>query len=210
MSIPMIRIAGLLAAALLTSCASLTGKSDPFAIYSPRLSAAPSTAGAPVAWQLAIDTPLTSSALDSNRIVVMPSPGVLQIYPAARWRDPAPQLLRGLVVEGFERSGRILGVGAATAGLHADIGLSIDLRAFQAEIDTGGARAVVRFQASLLDFATNRVFATRSFEASAPAASSDVAGLFPAFEAALDQVVPHLVDWTLAEGEKRRPPAAGP
>jgi cholesterol transport system auxiliary component len=201
MSLP-IRIAGLLAACLLTSCASLTGKTEPFAIYAPQLGTAPAS-GPAVDWQLAIDTPLASSAIDSTRIAVMPTPGVLQIYPAARWRDPAPALVRSLIVEGFERSGRILGVGAA-ADLRADLGLTLELRAFQAEIGTGGARAVVRLQASLVDFSSNRVFAARTFEAASPAAASDMTAMFPAFQASLDQVVPQLVDWTLAEGERQR------
>lgn len=201
MSLPT-RIAGLLAACLLASCASLTGKTDPFAIYSPQLRATPGS-GQPVDWQLAIDTPLASGAIDSTRIAIMPSPGVLQIYPAARWRDPAPALVRGLIVEGFERSGRILGVGA-TAGLRAEVGLTLELRAFQAEVGPDGARAVVRLQASLVDYSSNRVFAARSFEAITPAQSPAITAMFPAFEAALDQVVPQLVDWTLAEGQRQR------
>lgn len=202
MSLP-IRIAGLLlAACLLASCASLTGKTEPFAIYAPQLESAPTT-GPAVDWQLSIDTPLASSAIDSTRIAVMPTPGVLQIYPAARWRDPAPVLLRGLIVEGFERSGRILGVGAA-AGLRADLGLTLELRAFQAEIGAEGARAVVRLQASLIDYSDNRVVAARTFEAASPAAGSDMTAMFPAFETSLDTIVVQLVDWTLAEGERRR------
>lgn len=201
MSLP-IRIAGLLAACLLTSCASLTGKTEPFAIYAPQLKTEPAS-GPAVDWQLAIDTPLASSAIDSTRIAVMPTPGVLQIYPAARWRDPAPVLLRGLIVEGFERSGRILGVGAA-AGLRADFGLTLELRALQTEIGPGGARAVARLQASLIDYASNRVVAARTFEAAAPAAGSDMPAAFPAFETALDTIVVQLVDWTLTEGERRR------
>ncbi|HUD42667.1 MAG TPA: ABC-type transport auxiliary lipoprotein family protein [Dokdonella sp.] len=201
MSLP-IRLAGLLAACVLTSCASLTGNTEPFAIYAPQLRTA-AAAGPAVDWQLAIDTPLANSAIDSTRIAVMPTPGVLQIYPAARWRDPAPALLRGLIVEGFERSGRILGVGAA-AGLRADFGLTLELRALQAEIGADGTRAVVRLQASLINYASNRVVAAHTFETAAPAAGSDMTAAFPAFETALDTIVVQLVDWTLAEGERRR------
>ena len=147
-----------------------------------------------------VETPLASDTLDTARMLVMPTPGVIEVFPAARWRDPAPALLRSLVVQGFEGSGRIVGVGSAASGLHADLALAMDLRDFQLEVGSGGPHAAVRFQARLLDYATNRVLATRAFAAQAPAAGSDAASAFAAFEVALDTVVPELVDGTLEQG----------
>ena len=42
----------------------------------------------------------------------MPTPGVIEVYPQARWRDPAPDLLRSLIVQAFDHDGRIGGVSA--------------------------------------------------------------------------------------------------
>ncbi|HEY6942302.1 ABC-type transport auxiliary lipoprotein family protein [Dokdonella sp.] len=197
-----LRVPALLLALPLAACSSLFNvQCTPFTIYSPKLAApAAQAATARVDWQLAVETPLASDALDTVRIVVMPSPGVIEVYPGARWSDSAPALLRNLIVQGFERSGRIAGVGSSASGLRADYALGIALHDFQLEMD-GAAHAVIRLQARLLDYTTNRVLATQAFSAEAPAAGHDAAAAFAAFETALNQLVPQLVDWTLREGE---------
>ena len=90
------RIATLAVLVLVGACASLT-KKEPFTTYSPRYTPPPAaTTGAPVGWQLSIDTPLASDALDSTRMLVMPSPGALETYKGGRWADTAPLVLRTL------------------------------------------------------------------------------------------------------------------
>lgn len=196
-----VAVAALLLATL-GGCASLLNvQRTPFTIYAPRYTAT-ATPGPKVDWQLVVETPLSSDTLDSARIQVMPSPGVLEVFPAARWRDPAPALLRGLVVQGFDQSGRIVGVGSAASGLRADVALALDLRDFQLEMRDGAAHAVVGFQASLLDYTSNRVLATKAFAADVPAAGADAASAFVAFQSALNTIIPQLVDWTLGEGSR--------
>jgi cholesterol transport system auxiliary component len=208
---PRPRLIVLLLPLLLAGCGSLLSvKPAPFTTYSPRYEAnAAAAAGPRVGWQLAVETPLASDALDTSRMLVMPSPGVIEVFPNARWRDPAPALLRGLLVQGFEQSGRIVGVGSAASGMSADYALALDLRDFQLELRDGAPHAVIRFQARLLDYTTNRVLASQAFAADAPASTADAAGAFVAFEAALDTIVPQLVDWTLREGERRHAERGG-
>lgn len=196
------RLPALLLSLPLAACSSLLNvQRTPFTIYSPKLAApAQAAPAARVDWQLAVETPLASDALDTVRIVVMPSPGVIEVFPGARWSDSAPAMLRNLVVQGFENSQRITGVGSSASGLRADYALAITLHDFQLEID-GGTRAVIRLQARLLDYTTNRVLAAQALSAEAPAQGSDAAAAFAAFEAALNQLVPGLVAWTLREGE---------
>lgn len=185
---------------LLGACSSLLNvQRTPFTIYSPQY-AGSRTEGAAVPWQLVVETPLASDTLATSRMLVMPSPGVIEVFPGARWSDTAPALLRDLAVRGFEDSGRIVGVGSAVSGLRADYSLALDLRAFQLEIADGAPRAAVRFQARLLDYTSNRVLAARAFVAEEPASGSDAASAFAAFQLALDRVVAELVDWTLASG----------
>ncbi|MEO8011626.1 MAG: ABC-type transport auxiliary lipoprotein family protein [Dokdonella sp.] len=187
--------------ALLSACAALGGKQTPFAIYSPRLAPAAVTAStASVSWQLLVESPRASDALDSTRIAVMSAPGVLEVFPAARWRDPAPRLLRSLIVQAFDESGRIVGVSGSTSGLSADYTLAIELRDFQAEVDGDALSAVIRLHAKLFDPRANRIVATRRFDVSTPAAGNDVAAAVNAFEQALDELLPQLVDWTLQTG----------
>jgi cholesterol transport system auxiliary component len=200
-----LRVSLLLLALPLAACSSLLSvQRTPFTIYSPKLDApAQSASGPRVDWQLAVETPLASDALDTVRIVVAPRPGVIEVYPAARWSDSAPALLRNLIVQGFENSQRIVGVGSSASGLRADYALSIVLRDFQLEVD-GGAHASIRVQARLLDYTSNRVLATQAFTAQAPSSGSDAASAFIAFQTALNEIVPALVEWTLHEGEARR------
>ncbi len=195
-------IAAIVLPAVLAGCSSLLDvKRQPFTIYSPQLEPAAATRMAAVDWQLVVETPLASDTLDTARMLVMPSPGVLEVFPGARWSDPAPALLRSLVVEGFEHSGRIAGVGSAASGMRADYALAIELRDLQLEIPQG-PRAVVRFQARLLDYTSNRVLAARGFEARQPAAGTEASQAFLAFQAALNQAVAEVVDWTLREGSR--------
>ena len=195
---------------LSAGCSTLLNvQRQPFTVYSPSL-AAPSAASADpgVNWQLIVETPLASATVDTARMLVMPTPGVLQVFPSARWRDPAPALMRSLIVQGFDNSGRIVGIGSAASGLRADYALTIELRDFQLEAQNGAPRAAVRFQASLLDYASNRVLATQAFAVQSPAAGADAASAFSAFETALNTIIPQLVDWTLREGSLAREASA--
>lgn len=186
---------------LLTGCSALGGKHTPFTVYSPQLELAKGDSSAePIRWQLLVDTPRTSAALDTNHIAVMPSAGMIEVYPASRWRDPAPILLRSLIVLAFDNDGRIGGVSAADAGLSGDYALSMELRGFQVEMSGADARAVVRLTAKLFDHTNNRIVATRAFESVAPSASSAVGDAVKAFEQALDDMLPELVTWTIEQG----------
>ncbi|HET9034479.1 MAG TPA: ABC-type transport auxiliary lipoprotein family protein [Dokdonella sp.] len=191
------------ASLLLGACAALSGKHASFAVYAPQLhlnAAADDAAATKIRWQLLVDTPHASAALDTTRIAVMTRPGVLEVYADARWRDPAPAMLRSLIVQAFDKDGRVGGVSAIDSGLNGDYSLSMDLRDFQIELVDGSARAAIRFTARLFDYRSNRIVSSRSFEAEVAAAGSDIASAMVAFEQALDQLMPEVVDWTVQQG----------
>lgn len=194
-------LACLLLALGVAGCATLGGPVDHYAIYAPAYTAPPREATAsPVDWQLAIPMPDSSRALDSTRIFVMSAPGMLETLPGARWNSPLPALLQGLVIDAFRDSGRITGVGASTSILRADYALAIDINRFFIEVRDGSPRASIEIYAALQDLATNRVVAGRTFDAQAPATSTSGADPLIAFEAAIDRLLPEVVDWTFANG----------
>ncbi len=204
----MSRLLAVTASLLLGSCTALTGKHDSFVIYAPQLHTIPasdSMATSKIDWQLLVNTPRASEALDSRRIAIMTSPGVFEVYPAARWRDPAPAMLRSLLIQAFDQDGRIGGVSAIDSGLNGDYSLSMDLRDFQIELVDGSAQAAIRFTAKLFDRRSNRIVASQSFSEEAPAASSDVASATDAFTSALDLLMPKVVAWTIEKGQANRP-----
>ncbi len=213
MTIPQRFACLLVPVALLAGCSTLGGKREPYTTYVPRYTApAAATDAQAVDWQLAIELPLTSAALDSRRIAVMPHPGVLEVYKNARWRDAPPALLQSLLVQAFEDSARIVGVGTSASGLRADYALGMELRDFAAEYLDGAPHAVIRLNVKLLDYTSNRVLAARTFERSESMGGAEAADAAGAIERALDDLLPEIVEWTLGEGEAnwRQRPATPP
>ena len=200
--LPRLRLScALLLPLLLAGCNILgTRSSEPVVSYAPSLDL-PSLPGPPVEWQLVVARPAAENMLSGSRIAVR-SGGELQVLKGARWTDPAPELLQGLLVRALEDSGRILGVGRQSSGLRGDFTLGLDLRAFEAVYAGGGAPTVrVVFNAKLLSAGGNRVLATRTFEAGQPAGGRDAAAVVAAFEAALEDTVATAAAWVLEAGE---------
>src|SRR5262249_29492519 len=69
---------------------------------------------------------------DSARIALSHNPFTLEYYAKAAWTDNAPGMIQSLLVESFERTGKIIAVGPESAGLRPDFTLKTDLREFQA------------------------------------------------------------------------------
>lgn len=191
-----------LAALLLVgACASLTGSKESFTVYSPRYEAPSNMQGKAVDWQLAIDTPLASDALDTSRMLVMPTPGALETYKDGRWADSAPLMVRGLLIEAFQQTGRIAGVGALTSAIHADYTMTIDLYDFEVQYRDGTPHAVIRLNAQLNDSSINRVRAAKTFEADEPVAGTTAGDAAAAFDRTLDTLLAAIVRWTIDQGE---------
>ena len=205
-----------LAALLLVgACASLTGSKESFTVYSPRYEAPSNMQGKAVDWQLAIDTPLASDALDTSRMLVMPTPGALETYKDGRWADSVPLMLRGLLIEAFQQTGRIAGVGALTSAIHADYTMTIDLYDFEVQYRDGTPHAVIRLNAQLNDSSINRVRAAKTFEADEPVAGTTAGDAAAAFDRTLDTLLAAIVRWTIDQGEgawsqTRHPPRSSP
>ena len=86
-----------------------------------------------VDWQLTIPLPVADAALNTARITLRQNPISLEYYARANLVDTAPQMIQTLLVESFENSGKIIGVGRQSVTLRADYSLLTDLREFQAE-----------------------------------------------------------------------------
>lgn len=194
----------------MAGCAVLGGASE-YAIYSPQPQITAPTDREVVAWQLQVQEPYGGETLTAPNLLVMPTPAVYEVFPAARWRDPPPALVGTLLLQAFEQSGRIVGVDRAASGVNTDFVLSSELRDFQIELASGAPVAKVSLHARLLGFADNRIVASQTFEATAPAAAQDAASASRAIEAALAQLLPQVRDWTFDAGEaawRARPAAA--
>src|SRR3546814_7347346 len=56
-------------------------------------------------------------------------------YAGAQWIDDAPHMVQRLMIESFENSQRIVGVGRQSVSLRSDFVLRVELREFQAQYD---------------------------------------------------------------------------
>ncbi|MGA8277860.1 MAG: ABC-type transport auxiliary lipoprotein family protein [Rhodanobacteraceae bacterium] len=198
--------------ASLAACSTLGARHESYAVYALRPAPGTRSDAKPVAWQLLVQNPIASDALNTDRIAVMPSAGVFQVYPNARWGDPAPKLVQNLLIQAFEDSGRIIGVAGTDSGLHADFMLALELRSFQIEYVDGTPHATIRLTAKLVDYGSNRVLAAHTFAADMPVAGSSAADAVSGIGKALDQLLPQVVAWTLTQGSSawtQRGPASG-
>lgn len=167
-------------------------------IFAPQPAVAADAAWPDARFTLAVPLPEASGALDGNRIVVRPSPSVVQVYPGAAWADPAPALVRAAIVHAFEDSGRLP---AVSRGGGADYALASELRAFEAVIrDDGLPVATVELRLRLLAPREGRMVASHRVRAEVVAADRGADAVAEAFRQALAEALPQVVGWTLDAG----------
>jgi cholesterol transport system auxiliary component len=188
-------VAALLAVA---GCGSLIGPSGPPPqIYrlAPEFPAA--AGGASVTWQLSVGRPNTTQTLDSERIALTRG-AAMDYYADAQWNDTAPRLFQSLLVEAFERSGRIKAVAPESEGMHTDYLLVTELRDFDAQYDSanGAPLVVVDVAAKLID-SRGKVVAARGVQQTARASQNSVASVVEAFDQATSAALTDIVTWTL-------------
>lgn len=162
--------------------------------------------GAPSAtWQLVVEEPTTPNAINTDRIAIRPSQLEVQYFPEVKWTDRAPALVQTLIVESFENSGKIVGVGRRSIGLSGDYILTSELREFEAVSSaTGGTNVIVRLVLKLVRQSSGGIIASTTAAATVPAASDSVPDVVTAFDAALGKVLKDTVGWVLREGAADR------
>ncbi|HEX4160600.1 MAG TPA: ABC-type transport auxiliary lipoprotein family protein [Rhizomicrobium sp.] len=182
----------------LAGCGSLIGPSGPPPqIYrlAPEFPAA--AGGAPVRWQLAIARPNTTQTLDSERIALSRG-AMMDYYADAQWNDTVPRLFQSLLVEAFERSGRITAVAPESEGMHTDYLLVTELRDFDAQYDSanGAPLVVIDVAAKLID-GRGKVVTAREAHQTARVSQNSVASVVEAFDRAAAAALTDLVTWAL-------------
>ncbi len=156
--------------------------------------------GLPVAsYQLVVEEPVASRALDSDRIAIRTSPLELKYYAGARWSDRAPSLVQTLLVESFENSGLIVAVGRQAIGLRGDYDLKLELREFHAELygDTSTPTVRTRLNVKIIRQPSASIIASETFERTAEAESDSIPNVVNAFDEALGSTMKRVVGWTL-------------
>lgn len=146
--------------------------------------------------QILVPEPTAVKALDSEQVVIRLSGVEIQYLSKARWGDRLPKLVQAKLVEAFENTGRIGGVGKPGEGLAIDFQIVTDIRSFQIETN-GGQHANVEISVKLLNDRNGTVRAQRVFSATSAVQGSDNRDYIAALDRAFAQISAEIVAWTL-------------
>lgn len=183
-------------AAILSGCGGGLIASAPPDTYG--LSAAPAVSGQSARnRQILITEPTALKALDSEKIVIRPSASAIEYLANSQWSDRLPNIVQDKLVQAFENSGRVGGVGRPGDGLAIDYKIITAIRSFEIKADAG-EQAVVEISAKLLNDRNGVVMASQIFRATAPVTGSGNAAYVQSLDRAFEAVVQDLVGWTLA------------
>jgi len=184
----------------LSACGLLPKVSEPVDLYTLTPKTTFPESLPKVTWQLAVEEPVAPSSLDTPRIALQHSLLTLEYYAKASWTDNAPAMVQTLLIESFETTGSIRGVGRDAISLRADYLLKTDLRAFQAVYDEGDPVPTIwiRLNAKLVKIPERRIVDSKTFERKMKAASGKLADVVRAFDDTLGKVLKEIVVFTLS------------
>ena len=201
---------------LLAACVELPGSGDPSRLYvlTPK-NTFPENLPT-VDWQLLVEVPISAAGLNTARIAARHSPIELNYIGAANWTDFAPRMVQTLIVESFENTGRIVGVGRESIGLRSDYLLKTEVREFQAEFsgpkpsatqtaDAGASPPAVRvhINAKLIKMPQRPIIASQTFEHVVKSSENSMDSIISPFDQGLGKALKEIVVWTLTNGEAR-------
>jgi cholesterol transport system auxiliary component len=146
--------------------------------------------------QILVPEPTAVKLLNSEQVVVRVSSSEIQYLADSRWGDRLPALVQSKLVEAFENSGRLGGVGKPGQGLAIDYQVVTDIRAF--EVTAGSPRlAVVEISAKLLNDRNGTVRAQSVFKATMQVSGAENRDFIQALDKAFAKVGSEIVDWSL-------------
>lgn len=149
---------------------------------------------------LLLATPRAEAAFDTTAIAYSRAPLALEYYRDSRWADTPARMLEPLLARALEQSRAFRAVVTQPTLVAADLQLNVKLVQLQQEFFEQPSRLRLVLRASLTDPASNKVLATRRFEALVPAASENAYGGVQAASAALNELVPQLVAFAASRG----------
>lgn len=184
-------------AAALTGCAGLPfGRTPPdtFDLTAPARVEGPQS----VRRQLLITEPTALKALDSDKVVVRTSPSAIQYLSNSQWSDRLPNIVQAKLIQAFEDSGRVGGVGRPGDGLAIDFRILTDIRAFGVST-VGAPTANVEMSVKILNDRNGVVVTQKVFAASAPVIGTGNDAFVAALNVAFDQAASEILNWTLRQ-----------
>ncbi|MER0239046.1 ABC-type transport auxiliary lipoprotein family protein [Fulvimarina sp. MAC8] len=191
----MMRVSRLIVLAItLLGLGACTQPLETFEISAPPLGrSAPGTTRA----QLLIPEPTAIKTIDSDRIVVKPTPYSVEYLADSQWSDRLPRMVQLRLLQAFENTGQVGAVGVPGQGLAIDYQIILEIRRFEIDV-VNGRQAVIEISVKALNDRNGTVRRTQIFTGRAPVAGSGNSAFVSALDRAFDQVSSEIVAWTLA------------
>lgn len=183
----------------LGGCGGLLEAPEPRPIYVMRPEF-PALAAPKVTWSLALVRPNAPGALDTDRIAILQPGGVMDYYAKAQYADALPSLVETALLEAFERSAALPGVGRTAEGIHSDYHLYTDIKNFEARYNVadGVPDAMVTLSVRLVTSRGRISVGTTSITKTVAASANSIPAATAALATALAGVAGEIVNWTLA------------
>ncbi|WP_245419473.1 ABC-type transport auxiliary lipoprotein family protein [Phyllobacterium salinisoli] len=148
--------------------------------------------------QILIAAPAALKAFDGENIVINTSAAEIEYLKGAQWGDRLPTLVQSRLVQAFDNTGLLGGVGRPGDGLAINYQIITDIRTFGVDAFTSPQMAVVEIATKILNDKNGEVRSTRVFKASVPVSGAGNTAYVQALNAAFDKVTGDIVSWTLS------------
>ncbi len=203
--LPILRAATLVLSLLgLTGCSALSALTDattPLEVYELRAPGdLPVSRGTPLPVAVTIETPTTSGALQTDRIMIRPDPYQAQYLPEVRWSEELPVMVQTLMLRSLESTQALTYVGRTPLGADSAYAVVTEVTDFQAESAGEGQPVTVRLRmrTSIVRESDVQIVAARTFGATAQSPETDVANLVRAFDSASNVMMRDFALWVTA------------
>lgn len=196
----MIRIALLFAPLALSSCSALSALSEAtevLDVYELRAPDTIETAPRRSRLNVTVETPTTTGALLTDRIMIKPSELEAQYLPGARWGEEVPVMVQSLMLRSLQATGGLSYVGREPLGLSGDVAIVSDVIDFQARDLGETAEVTLRVSVQLVREDDVAILASRTFASRAVSASLENDDVVAAFDRAADELMLAFADWVV-------------
>ncbi len=148
--------------------------------------------------QILVPTPAALKALDSENIVIHDAPGSITYLKGAQWGDRLTNLVQARLVQAFENSNAVGGVGRPGDGLAINYQVQAELRDFGINASSSPQTAKIELAVRVLNDKTGEVRATRVFTSSAPVSGAGNKAYIRALDAGFSDVTRQVVAWVVS------------
>lgn len=159
----------------------------------------PRAAGGPVSRDLIVEVPTTNGALNTERILIRPTPLEVRYLPDARWTEALPLMVQTLFVRSLQQTGGVRFVGRRPIGLGGDFAILTEITEFEAAIAPDGQTVTtrIRFVATIVREADAQVVASRVFEVDGVAPSTQTIDVVTTLDQSMARIMPGFVSWAM-------------